>query len=89
MAMKRLLRNRRLPVSPPVKPWKKTRAAVTAEPTRTNRGRGEIRLAAKKTLPLGVGRVHETGSDLCADDVRRLETLGALEQVKLDCLALV
>ena len=52
-------------------------------------GRGESRLAAAKTLPLGVGRVHETGSDLCADDVRRLETLWALEQVKLDCLALV
>jgi hypothetical protein len=27
--------------------------------------------------------------DLCADDVRRLETLWALEQVKFDCLALV
>ena len=27
--------------------------------------------------------------DLCADDVRRLKAFRALEQVKLDCLALV
>ena len=45
--------------------------------------------AQQKALPLGDGRVTETVRVLGADDVRRLKSFGALQQIKLHGLTFV